>query len=407
MSEQNDYNRRRTERQKSRAPKPAYAASPASLPADARQALLAAADAAADWQAACRSLSGTAAALIPRHAPLFAKRIVVSEAAVAGSAKDGADIGSFRVQTFSLARPQRNISFALTANAPSVASPGEHRLILHTASGSETMLTITLRPNETNRSVLRRIRDAVYASSLGLTAEVVTDSSEGTDRLELRSLYHGVGHAFRLEDHGSSSLVRATGIGSIANPASDAVYAIDGGPSLSSPSNEITVRNGQVQLDLSALRIPSAVTVKVQQDHTSFIRQLRQLAEGVNALHESDRLAAGSLDPRPLQRIEAALAHPGAQAAGLYRTSDGLWQLDEEKLHNAASNSSEDLRQQLTGWNEFASTFGDLLSRTADLPTGSLINAKAGVFQKIMTYTASSEPRLRVGLSGFRMDTVL
>ncbi|QHW33144.1 hypothetical protein GZH47_21720 [Paenibacillus rhizovicinus] len=386
--------------------KPVRVKVPASLPREARESLQAALEASTAWLEQCVRVRDAVSDFTQRNCALLANRTVGAEGNISGRAENGAPIGQFTVQIDSIARSQRNVSFDVMPFAPSVIAPGVHRMNVYADSFSE-VYTIAVRQGESNIAALRKLRDAVNASSLHVRAELETEPSAGIVRVELSAIHSGTEHAFLLEDLDHGKIVKASGIGRVAMPASNAVFAIDGGAAAVSSTNRITAWNDQATLDITFAGIGSTSTVRVEPDLTNLSERLRFLAEGINTLHAIQTDSRGSLEPTLMKPIDEAMTHAGAKTAGIYRLHDGSWQLDEEKLLAAASLRFEDLKRQLTGRNGFAAALGEELRRTASLPTKALINVKSDAFQPFTRYSASSEPYLQLRLSGFHVDDVL
>ncbi|QHT62876.1 hypothetical protein GXP70_24795 [Paenibacillus lycopersici] len=391
---------------KARMSRPAYADLPASMPAAARASLLAALEAADAWLAQCHAIEETLSALLLRRSSVFAKRSVIADGEVIGRAGNEAPIGPFTLHVASVARPQRNIGFDVMPFAPSVIPPGIHR-VNFSGSFGERLLTIPVQHGASNIAVLRKLRDAVNAGELGVIAGLETEPQSGIVRLELRAEHPGTEHAFNLEDAGGSSLVGSSGIGRVASAASNAVYAVDQEAFESASTNEITLLNNQIMLDLTFADRAAAIAVRVVPDLSFASEQLRALVEGVNTLRAVHGQARGGLEPSFMRSIEAAIAHGGALTAGLRRIADGSWQLDEGQLLAAASTQFEELQLQLTGRSGFAAAFAEELRRMTSLPTEALINVKASAFRPFARYGASSELYLQVRLSGFHVNGVL
>ena len=225
----------------------------ASLPQSAQDALKMAADHAAAWLLQANALKESLSSLTRRDALLFERRMVTAFEETAGRAEDGADIGDIRLRILAIAQPQRNIGFGLTPNAPSVIPPGAHLFRIVSRSAESVALPAAIRQGDTNGAALGRLRDAINEANLGVSAALRYADSSEIVRLELLAGDTGTDHAFALTDIGGGCIVSASGIGQIERPASNSMYAIDGGPYDVSPSNEIPVRDGQVTIALDRL----------------------------------------------------------------------------------------------------------------------------------------------------------
>ncbi|NBD27718.1 hypothetical protein [Paenibacillus glycinis] len=379
----------------------------ASLPQAAKDALKTAADHAAAWLTQANSLKESLSSLARRDSLLFEQRIVTAFDDTAGRAEDGADIGDIRVRVIAIARPQRNLGFGLTPNAPSVIPPGTHLFRIVSRSVESVALPAAIRQGDTNGAALGRLRDAINEANLGMTAALRYADRSEIVRLELIAGDSGTDNAFSITDIGGGSVVSASGIGQLEQPASNSIYTIDGGPYAVSSSTEIPVRDGKVMIALDRLPLAVDITVRVSPDLSALADKVDLVAKEMNALHAIYLSAAGSLNPALRQRLNDTLTHPGAKAVGL-AVAHGVWKLDREQLHAAAMEGNlQGLKQALAGRRGFASALSDELNRLTSSPTNDLINVKAGAFQAFTRYGASSEPYLQLRFNGFHVDSVL
>ncbi|SFI98078.1 hypothetical protein SAMN02799624_02836 [Paenibacillus sp. UNC496MF] len=384
---------------------------PASLPRGAGAALRAAAEHAAAWLREAGELRAALEALTQRFPPRpDSRRIVAAEGAAVGRAEPGAATGRFEVRIHSVARPQLNLGFDLVADAPSVVRPGQHGLRIRRGGVQEDApLTIEVLLGDTNADVILRLRDAVHAADTGVASAVQEAPLDGFVRLALAASATGTANAFEPSDEPGSSLVNALGIGRIARPASDAVYAIDGGAATVSGSNAVPLPRLGAVLDLEQAAVfGSRVDVRVERDLAPLAERLRRVAAGANALRELHVRAGGALRPEPMRRIDDALAQAGAGAAGFRRSSAGAWRVDEAELRAAfgASEMAESLRR-IAGPGGFAAALADEIDGWRCRPLDALLDLNGGLFLAFAQYGADAAPRTPSGLSGFRVDAAL
>lgn len=346
-----------------------------------------------------------------------------------GYAASGTDLGSFTLRVTTMAQSQRNVSYELAGNAPSVIPAGAHRFHLVTAAGAATP-AVVIDHGDSNIDALRKLGDAINAAALKVSARVLeVPASAGIVRLELISLEAGTGNAFALQDwvtnraaasadlSGHSGAfagmiggiaVRATGIGQVAQQASDANYRVDRGSAVLSPGNDISLRGGQIVLSLERLGGPGEYIVRVQPDYSALAEALQRVVLQINRLQASFAAAAGNLKPFLRQRVDRVIASFPAAAEGLklFRHNGGQWILDEEHLEASLHAASDALRQSLAGRIGFAAALRDELQALLDQPIWSIIEPQGDAVQRYIRYGPTSETYLQLRLAGLHVDDI-
>ncbi|MBP3965925.1 flagellar filament capping protein FliD [Paenibacillus lignilyticus] len=380
------------------------------LPKQAQETLKAAAGSSAAWLAQGNKVKAAVTDMMMKDKSAFGNRIVtvsdnVDNNIVTGQAAFGAECSRYDIQVDAVARAQKNISFALTKNAPSIMGAGTHTFTIQ-AVNETNALSITIRPGETNEKTLGKLRDLINSAKLGVTASVPEDRTTGTVKLELSANETGEQSAFEIKDQ-RGDLIAASGIGRPAVNASDARYQVNGEPFIDSSSNDISLQQGKVTVPLAKLNAPAAFTVMVEHNVDAVTKQLSEIVDEVNTLQSIYEGAAGYLNPMLRNRIEDAVQSSGSGVIGLSHAADGSYKLDKEKLETAMQTRPDEVRRLLTGRSGLTSRLKEALDRFTGLPTEALISSKAGGFQSFTLYGASSKSYLQLPLGGLYVNSFM
>ncbi|SDW48906.1 flagellar filament capping protein FliD [Paenibacillus sp. CF384] len=380
------------------------------MPRQAQDTLKAAAGSSAAWLAQGNKLKAAVTDMMLKDKTAFGNRIVavsnsVDNGKVAGHAAFGAERTSYDIQVVSVAQAQKNISFDLTKNAPSIMSAGTHTFTIQAGNEVKTY-TAFIKPGETNDNALGKLRDTINSVKLGVTAFVREDRTTGTVKLELASDHTGKKSSFEIKDL-QGDLVAASGIGRTAVNAADARYRINGESYIDSSSNDISLQQGKVTVSLAKLDAPADFTIFVEHDVEAVAKQLSGIVDEINTLQSIYEDASGYLNPMLRNRIEDAVQSSGADVIGLSRNGDGRLKLDQEKLETAMQAKPDEVKRLLSGRSSLTSRLKEALDRFTGLPTEALISSKAGGFQSFTLYGASSKSYLQLPLGGLYVNSFM
>ncbi|WP_308636040.1 flagellin hook IN motif-containing protein [Paenibacillus silvisoli] len=381
------------------------------LPRQAQNALKTAADSSAAWLAQGSKLNAAVTDMMKRDKSVFGERAVTVTVAsgtgeVTGKAAFGAPVGQYELDIAKLASAQKNASYELTKDAPSIVGAGTYSFTVGTADMESKRLKVGIRAGDTNAVLLGKLRDAINSAEAGVKASVREDASGGLVKLELLADETGARNAFEIKDD-AGSVVSATGLNRRIENASDASYRIGGGTYMDSASNDISLPEGRVTLSLARLDSPGRLTVKVEQDTAAVAERLDDVLHQVNALQDIYSVASGVLQPMLKKRIDEAVHGPGAEGAGVMRSADGSWRLDREMLEAAMHSQPDAVKQAISGRGGLASRLQQTLDRFTGLSTDALISLKAGGFQSFTLYGASSKSYLQLPLGGLFVNSVM
>ncbi|RAP76964.1 hypothetical protein [Paenibacillus montanisoli] len=380
------------------------------LPRQAQDALKAAAESSDAWLAQGSKLNDAVVDLMRKGKSVFGERTVsVSGTSGCGSATGnaafGASIGRYDLDVATLATAQKNMSYDLTKNAPSVIGAGTYTFTVQT--GSETrLLSAVIRQGDTNAAMLGKLRDTVNDARLGVSASVREGLATGLVKLELAADETGLKNAFDIKDQ-TGSIISATGMNRRTEHASDARYQVNGGSYMDSASNDISLLQGSVTVSIASLKSLGQLSVKVEQNAAAIAEQLDGIIQQVNGLQAIYAEASGYLVPMLRSRIDEAVQGSGAVAVGVVRSEDGVWRLDREKLEAAMQALPDEVKRIFTGRSGLASRLHQTLDRFAGLSINALINPRAAGFHSLTLYGASSKTYLQLPLGGLYVNSFI
>lgn len=262
------------------------------------------------------------------------QRVVASSApeAAAVQADFRAANGAHRLRIVSLASGQSHTSKALPGDAPAVVAEGLQQFVLRMGE-QEERFTYYAKATHTRADSLRSIAEALRSNSLVDARITAQDQSVA---LTVSSRRTGAAQSFELRDVAGNA-IRSLGLDRIANRAKDAIFLWDG-KQHTSPSNQIALADGAVQLSLHQAGT-SDIAIEIMPDMEQLLRHTRTLLNGYNRLHaflaeQPPMLATQKLDAftRVAQTAEGTLGR-----YGFHVQQNGQLALDESTWHEAVA----------------------------------------------------------------------
>lgn len=320
---------------------------------------------------------------------------------VTAEAKAGAAPGTYSVKVNALAASQKNSGAWLAGTDQSVVGAGLNEFNI-TIGGRTTKISVFIRADDTNEQALGRIRDAVNAAKIGVTAAIVTDAETGMKRLELTGDQTGTDHAFRVEDV-TGNAMSATGAAHVERQAVNASYSVNGGPAVESQSNTIELEKGRVTATLLAVT-DEPVTVEVRPDGGRIIPLVRDLVESYNAMYRRLREAEGLLSPSIRRSFDRIVDSTAYERLGITRNADGTLRLDERQLERSLNGSFELTAKTLGGRLGLADRLDAAAERYNEVPASSLLDRQARQLQQLAFYQSSLQMFWPLQPSGLIFD---
>jgi hypothetical protein len=244
------------------------------------------------------------------------------------------------IQINQAATTQRNRGTALTAGSSAVASgftSGAQNMRLSVGDRNFNV-GFSVNAGDTNRDVQEKIAESINRQNTGVRAHVEHDSKNNTSTLILESQSAGSDYdgqlRFQLHSLTGNALER-TGIGTVSRYAQNALYSINGGPELTSRTNDVDIGNGITV----TLKASGTAEVTMGKNHDAPIQDIRNMVR-----HFNDLLAAAEVnrsDRRTNALYNQLMNTSKSYSASLERvgievTAAGYLRIDETKLKSAA-----------------------------------------------------------------------
>lgn len=270
--------------------------------------------------------------------------VISSSSAVTGTAERLTSPFTFGIEVEQIAQAQQVVSDDLS-DAGDSFSDGTQAFSL-IAEGTTFSFSIDVDASDTNYDVLVKLADEFNnASSSGVYAEVVSDSSTGESSLELTTHSTGTDSAFTLSGsilsginlEETTAVDTSAGTGGLVVSAQDAIYNLDAGDSVTSQTNTISLYSGSVELELSATTSGAAVTVVVEPNTSEIEEDLETFITAYNdALSFALALPSEATTEYALQ-LAAAVAPfvLSLESIGINRDGDGELSIDSDELKDA------------------------------------------------------------------------
>ncbi|MFI5266411.1 MAG: hypothetical protein ACHQ7M_03445 [Chloroflexota bacterium] len=233
--------------------------------------------------AAAGGVAAAATALSPHNAFNAFQQVGVSSShptVVGGTASHGARISSYSLQVLRLAAAQENVGELLAREAPVALDPSQHSFELRTFVGVKH-LSVPLAEGESNDSVLTQMAAAINQANLGVIATLARPTFS-TLQVAITATLSGSASSFSLTDL-DGWLVRASGASREARAAQDAAYILDGVRTMS-PTNQLLLQGGNIQLTLHTISRGAEVVISVGPDREAVLGAVEHLAEAVTQL---------------------------------------------------------------------------------------------------------------------------
>ncbi len=180
--------------------------------------------------------------------PVFQERVATSDKTTIAFANvfTGKPIGLHSLTVSQLAVAQENLGPALPNGSPSNITVGNDTFNV-LQNGKTTPITVTIAGGDNNQTAINKVVNAVNQANLGLNAQEVT--SGGSSQIQINATSTGTANGFTLIDRVGNAIFQ-TGANNTQIQAKDAVFTVDGNPTVSS-TNTVGVDNGAFSLTLT------------------------------------------------------------------------------------------------------------------------------------------------------------
>lgn len=326
-------------------------------------------------------------------------------------ADDDVQAGSWSVKVSQLAKGSKTATAALDSNYKT------------SAAGT---LTVKLGANDSGKEVqiaagatLQDIRDTLNESlkSSGMSANLITNPTDGKTRLVMSSTKTGEGNDVLLEAStgleslsiGSETLDKSNAASSgVLEASSNAKFSVDG-LELEKDSNTVNDAIPGVTLSLAKVDTENSISVSVGVDKSDAVSNVKKFVEAYNKLigttnsltsvtkvSEDDAPVAGKLLGDAsirslLSGIRNQMSNPDLQQGnikyladlGVTTKKDGTLELNETKLNAALDSNYENVANFIAGDNGFMKRMDELVS--GYVKTGGVLEQRVKGLQQTLT----------------------
>ncbi|GAB2675850.1 hypothetical protein ACFQWB_08690 [Paenibacillus thermoaerophilus] len=244
------------------------------------------------------------------------------EVRVVGTARPG----SIRLEILRPASAQVNRSRPFPRGAAASDWKGVHEFELRRGD-SVARGTVVLFGSDTYGAALRRLRDAVNATSFGIAAQLLHQPEDDTVQLAIRSTGTGSGQAFLFSDF-RGRLAEWSGLDSPSVQAEDLLYRLDGGEPVSHPEGVIRTADGALEIRVKEATGGTAV-ITVEADRSRAADRILRVVEAYNAFLKEAHQEFPAVRSW-LRRFYPE--KPDLPEYGIVRENDGFLRPDRELL---------------------------------------------------------------------------
>lgn len=308
--------------------------------------------------------------------------------ALTAMAKDSAALKNYSILVKQLASSQKNISSTLNRTSPTAMDAGTNKFSIN-FSGNTTSLSVNILSTDTNEQALGKVKNAINDANLGIKANLVTDTETDTVKLELTSEQTGTDNQFSIEDE-VGNVVSSIGISNVDTEARDALYRVDGGATLTSQSNTITLDNGKVTANLLK-EAEAPVRLSVGGDANRIADDVKSFVKEYNAMIDHSNSMSGYLNAQMSRSVKNAIPSyrmDDLRDIGISKRADGTLQVDESKLKESITNNFQDTKRTLES---AAYSTKNVASRFTNMPAQSLLDRNVLSYQRYSTYQPSMQ----------------
>jgi flagellar hook-associated protein 2 len=307
----------------------------------------------------------------------------------------GASEATYNIAVTKLAQAQENIGLALNNADPSVVDLGTNTFNLNT-NGQDHQLSIDVTEGDTNEVVLQKMASAINDAGIGVSAEAIAGSVEGTQQFVVTADQTGMASSFSVSDI-SGNAVAATGMETVSTAAQDAEYKVDG-TDYSSETNTIYLDGGMVTVNLQGTG-ESVLTVAPDQGEVK--NAIAALVSEVNSLMSFLEGNSDYINDKVLSSVNSFITDHESELEGfgIVRGEDGTLEIDTDKLTLAVSDNLAGIKEAFGGFDGLGVQINNYASRVVtDSPlqyaeeaegmhadfVDSFYNVSSGMLQQIL-----------------------
>jgi len=287
--------------------------------------------------------------------------VLTASAFDAFSQDTGATEVAYDISVTLLAQAQENIGSELDKVDSSVVDPGTNTFNIN-INGQDHEISFDVADGDTNETVLGKITTAINEAGIGVSAEVIAGSGDGTQQLVINSNNTGTVNAFSISDV-SGNAVTATGSETVSTEAQDVTYTVDGAD-YSSSSNTIYLNDGMVTANLKGV---GEATLTVAPDENEIKNSISSFVSGVNSLIDLLENNSEYIKDEVLSSVNSFIAdHKNElESFGITIGDDRKLEVDATKLAEAVSDNLSGIKEAFGGFDGLSVQTNNYASRMA------------------------------------------
>ncbi|MEE8398761.1 MAG: flagellar filament capping protein FliD [Desulfobacterales bacterium] len=279
--------------------------------------------------------------------------VLTATAGNAFSDDTGATEATYDISITQIAQGQENTGLQLNSADASVIGTGINTFNL-TVNGQDHALSITVVDGDTNGIVLQNIEAAIDGSALGITADVITNDTDGTAHLLISADGTGLANAYSLSDV-SGNAISATAADTESTVAQDAMYSVDG---IDQTSGVNTVYLDDEMVVVTFGQAGDAI-LKIAPDESEVNNAISTFVSEINAFIDFNKSSSDYIEEDVLSTVNSFISDHRAALESL-----GITRGDDGKLHIDSGMLTAAVRENLSGVKDTFGGFDGVAVRT-------------------------------------------
>jgi flagellar hook-associated protein 2 len=280
----------------------------------------------------------------------FNKKSVTTSSsnAITGTAAQKADVKDYTVNIKSLAVKQLNTGTKLISNNKA-SNVGLNSFKVNFGNGTSKNISYNIIGTDTNKTALDKMAKAVNSSNIGIKANVISDTKNGTSYVSLQGKT-GIKNSFTLEDINGKPVDTAQA-NNTTTASKDAELTIDN-KEYSSEDNTISLNDNKVVLSLSKAEAKD-LKVSVGVDKSAVKDSITALVDNYNRLvdfsyqYSTEFSGANTLNKELGAVVNSKKA--SLDSIGITVSNNNTLTIDEKKLNKSLAEDFSRVRDVIAG----------------------------------------------------------
>lgn len=308
----------------------------------------------------------------------------------------GATEATYNISVTQLAQAQENTGSELNKTDSSVISLGTNTFNIN-VNGQDQVLSIEVVDGDTNAVVLQKLETAINEATLGVTAGVIDNSTNGTQQLVIEANNTGLANVFTISDVSGNAIV-ATAANTTSTEAQDAAYSVDGADQTSG-TNTIYLDDSMVTVNLKGA---GEAVLTVAPDENEVNSAISAFVSEINSFIDFNKDNSDYIKEDVLSSVNSFIAghKTELESFGITQGEDGKLEIDSDELASAVSQNLSGIKAAFGGFDGLAVEINSYASRiSTDSPLNYakeaedmslefadyLYGVSAGMMQQILT----------------------